>query len=135
MIIIIIRISRWVLASASASASWVVASASASASWVVASASASASWVVASASASASWGCGLVNIPVPGMKDFISVLFEGKRQHVQKRLVLCNLREAYEQFKQTYPDQKIGFSKFAELRPKECVLARFAPWNGKFKKS
>ena len=51
---------RWVLASASASASWVVASASASASWVVASASASASWVVASASASASWGCGLV---------------------------------------------------------------------------
>ena len=50
---------RWVLASASASASWVVASAS----WVVA--SASASWVVASASwvvasASASWGCGLV---------------------------------------------------------------------------
>ena len=66
MIIIIIRISRWVLASAS----WVVASASASASWVVASASASASWVVASASASwvvasasASWGSGLVNIP------------------------------------------------------------------------
>jgi len=60
---------------------------------------------------------------MPGMKDFVSVLVNGKRQQIQKRLVLCNLKEAYEQFKQKYPDQKIGFSKFAELRPKECVLA------------
>jgi len=56
------------------------------------------------------------------MKHFASVLAVGKRQHVQKRLVMCNLRDAYEQFKQKYRDQKIGFSKFAELRPKECVL-------------
>ncbi|KAL5510770.1 hypothetical protein EMCRGX_G006371 [Ephydatia muelleri] len=40
-----------------------------------------------------------------------------------KRLVLCNLREAYHQFKIVHPDVKIGFSKFAQLRPKECVLA------------
>ena len=31
--------------------------------------------------------------------------------------------EAYRQFKTHYPDIKVGFSKFAELRPKECVLA------------
>ena len=37
--------------------------------------------------------------------------------------MLCNLKEAYKQFKTLHPDIKVGFSKFAELRPKECVLA------------
>ena len=48
---------------------------------------------------------------------------EDKRQHVQKRLVLSNLREVYSEFKERFPGRKIGFSKFAELRPKHCVLA------------
>ena len=48
---------------------------------------------------------------------------EGKRQHIQKRLVLSNLREVYCEFKERFPDCKIGFSKFAGLRPKHCVLA------------
>lgn len=56
---------------------------------------------------------------MPGKKDFVSVKEEGKREHIQKRLVLSNLREVYVRF----PDHKIGFSKFAELRPKHCVLA------------
>jgi hypothetical protein len=60
---------------------------------------------------------------MPGMKDFVSVNIEGQRQHIQKRLILCNLREIFEQFKHAHPQHKIGFSKFAELRPKECVLA------------
>lgn len=60
---------------------------------------------------------------MPGMKDYVSVNVDGQRQKIQKRLVLCNLKEAFEQFKETFPEHKIGFSKFAELRPKECVLA------------
>jgi len=60
---------------------------------------------------------------MPGMKDFVSVNIEGQRQHIQKRLILCNLREIFEQFKQAYPQHKFEFSKFAELRPKQCVLA------------
>ena len=28
----------------------------------------------------------------------------------------------YCEFKERYPDHKIGFSRFAELRPKHCVL-------------
>ena len=48
---------------------------------------------------------------------------EGKRQHIRKRLVLSNLRGVYRDFKERFPDRKIGFSKFAELRPKHCVLA------------
>ena len=69
---------RWVLASASASASWVVASAS----WVVASASASASWVVASASAS--WGCGLVTslLDTPPRSKVVDLKIELKSRHV-----------------------------------------------------
>lgn len=62
---------------------------------------------------------------MPGKKDFVSVREDGVRVHRQKRLVLSNLREAYKTFKETYPtaDMKIGFSKFAELRPRHCVLA------------
>ena len=60
---------------------------------------------------------------MPGKKDFVSVKKEGKREHIQKRLVLSDLRSVYREFKERYPDHKIGFSKFAELRPKHCVLA------------
>ena len=53
---------------------------------------------------------------IPGKKDFLSVRnSEGEKEHKQKRLVLCNLKEAYHQFKQQHPDIKVGFSKFAEL--------------------
>ena len=57
-----------------------------------------------------------------GKKDFVSVKKYGKHIHVQKYLILTTLREAYVLFKERYPDQKIGFTKFCELRPKHCVL-------------
>ena len=38
----------------------------------------------------------------------------------QKRLILCNIREAYLEYKSTFSDDKIEFSKFAELWPKWC---------------
>ena len=61
---------------------------------------------------------------MPGKKDIFCLLrkADGEKEHWQKRLVLCNLKEAYHQFKTEHPDVKVGFSKFAELRPKECVL-------------
>ena len=48
---------------------------------------------------------------------------EGKRVSRQKRLLLCNLKEAYHHFKSLHPDIRVGFSTFATLRPKECILA------------
>lgn len=63
-----------------------------------------------------------VSRQMPGKKDFVSVKKYGKRVHVQKYLILSTLREAYVLFKERYPDQKIGFTKFCELRPKHCVL-------------
>lgn len=61
---------------------------------------------------------------LPGANDFVSCKQQdGTRIHCQKRLVLCNLKEFYARFEETHPDCKIGFSKFAELRPRYCVLA------------
>ena len=64
-----------------------------------------------------------VSRTMPGKKDFVSVRVGDGRVHLQKRLILSNLKEAYQLFKQMNPTQKIGFSKFAELRPKHCILA------------
>ncbi|XP_043278835.1 uncharacterized protein [Venturia canescens] len=65
-----------------------------------------------------------ISVNMPGMKDYLSIRNDdGKREHMQKRLILSNLRELYEIFKERYPDHRIGFSKFASLRPQHCVLA------------
>ena len=62
---------------------------------------------------------------ITGTKDCVRVPCpDGGREKAQKQLVLCNLREAYALlFCQQNPQIKIGFSKFSEFRPKECVLA------------
>jgi hypothetical protein len=60
---------------------------------------------------------------MPGKKDFVSIRQGEKRVQVQKRLVLSNLKEVYHAFKVEFPNEKVGFSKFAECRPRNCVLA------------
>lgn len=37
-------------------------------------------------------------------------------------MLLLTINEAYAIFKETYPEIRIGVSKFAQLRPKECTL-------------
>lgn len=61
---------------------------------------------------------------MPGKKDFISLRNDdGSKVQVQKRLVLCNLKELHKIFKSRFPQIEIGFSSFASLRPKHCILA------------
>ncbi|KAL5509316.1 hypothetical protein EMCRGX_G004658 [Ephydatia muelleri] len=60
---------------------------------------------------------------MPGKKDCISIRVNGEKEHVQKRLLLSSMREAYQQFQVDHPDVKIGLTKFVELRPKNVVLA------------
>ena len=55
---------------------------------------------------------------LPGKKDFVSI---GKKHHIQKRLILSNLKELHSSFKEKNPDVKVGFSKFCMLRPKWCI--------------
>ena len=60
----------------------------------------------------------------PGKKDCISVRDEsGNKVLEQKRLVLGNLREIYQKFKESENHPDIGFSTFCSLRPQNCVLA------------
>lgn len=60
---------------------------------------------------------------MPGVKDCISVVENGVRQMKQKRLLLNNLDNLYNQCKVSYPNVTISWSKFTKLRPKECILA------------
>jgi len=59
----------------------------------------------------------------PGQKDFLSIKNKetGRREHKQKRYLLSNLRELYQNFKIQYPDSKVGKSSFMMLRPRECI--------------
>jgi hypothetical protein len=55
---------------------------------------------------------------LPGKKDFVSI---GYRQHMQKRLILINLKELYVAFKFQHSNLNVGFSKFCSLRPRWCI--------------
>ena len=60
----------------------------------------------------------------PGMKDCKSVRDQdGNKVVKQKKLVLGNLKEVYQKFKESENHPDIGFSIFCSLRPKHCVLA------------
>ena len=62
-----------------------------------------------------------------GKKDYVSV-GKGKnnRIHVQKRLLLCNLKELYSQFKVINPEIKLGISKFCSLMVCKCWSIRYS---------
>ncbi len=60
---------------------------------------------------------------MPGMRDKVMVHENYEKIFKSKRLVLWNLSDAYEIFCREFPEVKISFSKFAYLRPKECILA------------
>ena len=58
---------------------------------------------------------------MPSKKDFISIKQGEQRIHVQKN---NNLKELYQLLKENHRWK----SKFAELRPKHCVLAGATPF-------
>ena len=55
---------------------------------------------------------------MPGAKDYVSI---ARNVHQQKCLLLCNLKELYQSYKEKFSQHKIGLSKFCELQPKWCV--------------
>ena len=46
-------------------------------------------------------------------------LLNGKKKHVQKHLLLANLKELHSNFLKENGVLKVGFPKFCEMRPKE----------------
>ena len=60
---------------------------------------------------------------MPGSKDYVSMYIHGKKERVQKRLLLFSLRDAYLQFLDENVGLKIGLTKFKEFRPRNVILA------------
>ncbi|KAJ8677068.1 hypothetical protein QAD02_012855 [Eretmocerus hayati] len=60
---------------------------------------------------------------MPGIWDYVAHEVDGSRVESQKRLLLCNLKEAYQHFKDSNPDILVGFTRFAEARPPYIILA------------
>jgi hypothetical protein len=56
-------------------------------------------------------------------KITISIKVSGVKIHEQKILLLCNLEELYSHFKNSHPGVTVGFSKFATLYPRNCIMA------------
>lgn len=56
------------------------------------------------------------------VKDCVSMIINGQKQRVQKRMLLLSLKELYVLFKNDHPNVQISFSMFAKLRPKNCIL-------------
>ena len=54
---------------------------------------------------------------MPGRKDFVTVLENGRKVKVQKKIMLSTFVEAFRTFQEDHPDEKIGKSTFAALRP------------------
>lgn len=59
---------------------------------------------------------------MPGIRDKICVKTKDGRETRQKRLLQGSLNEMFANFKEQFPENKIGFSTFAKLRPPECIL-------------
>lgn len=60
---------------------------------------------------------------MPGMKDCISVVKDGQKIRVQKRLLLFNMKDLHEQYQEKFPEANIGLTKFQKLKPPECIAA------------
>ncbi|KAJ8671558.1 hypothetical protein QAD02_002817 [Eretmocerus hayati] len=58
----------------------------------------------------------------PGKNDYVPVLINRERVEIQKRLLLCNLRECYQNFNDEHPEVSVGFSGFAEAHLPYVIL-------------
>ena len=64
-----------------------------------------------------------ISCQMAGKRDCVAMTVNGEKVLVQKRLILCNLKECYQRY-----TASIGFSKFTFLCPKECSSTRWK-WN------
>lgn len=63
----------------------------------------------------------VISRQMPGRNDSVTVIKNGKKKKVQKKLFMMTVMEAIKQFKNENHDKKIGKSKFAILHPKNVV--------------
>lgn len=59
---------------------------------------------------------------MPSTKDTVTMKTEEGPIKMQKRLLLLPLKELHVLYKEKYKEDAVGFSTFAKLRPKYCIL-------------
>lgn len=60
---------------------------------------------------------------MPGCKDYVTVYENSVKVQKQKRMLLSNLESLHIEYNNIHGETNpVGFSKFAQLRPKHCVL-------------
>lgn len=63
----------------------------------------------------------------PGMNDTMVTWIDGKKTMLQKHYLTMFLRVTFSVFKEEFPDNKIQFSSFCALRPKNVLLLKDTP--------
>jgi len=63
----------------------------------------------------------LVSRQLPGKKDYVTVVLNGQKQKVQKRVLVMTVREAHKVLLSEQNGVTIGESKFASLRPQNVI--------------
>jgi hypothetical protein len=70
----------------------------------------------------------IVSRAMPGKKDFVKIkIDDGSKELRQKRLMLMTIHNAYELFKEKFPDLLLCESKFYQLRPQHVILTGNTP--------
>lgn len=70
-----------------------------------------------------------VSTQAPGIRDFCIVRENNEKHKIQKRYLHLTLGEAHQTFLKEYPSEKIGLTKFTELRPQHVCLRSETPDN------
>jgi len=69
---------------------------------------------------------------MPNKKDCVTIKKDGKKQKIQKCLLMYDVCALHTKFKELYPEYPIGLTKFVDqngaylLELKECILFAFA---------
>ena len=63
-----------------------------------------------------------VSRTLPGARNFVIVRRHGTKLYLTKHHLLSKLSQAFDQFKLENESVKLGFSKFCEFRPVNCIL-------------
>ncbi|KAJ8672332.1 hypothetical protein QAD02_003591 [Eretmocerus hayati] len=63
---------------------------------------------------------------IPNKQDTVTVRVNEKKQEKQKRLLLEDITNLHSRFRVRFPENSIGLTEFAQLRPKWIVVDRSA---------
>ena len=64
---------------------------------------------------------------MPGMNDEMTIWTNGKKEKLRKHYLVMYIKEAHSLFLSAYPNESIGYVKFANLRPPNVLLLGDTP--------